>query len=84
MRAARLLAELTEHEAISEAVGDLDLQPHRALPRGRGRREAENQALSALSRQAGMRPTELVGAIYSHRGREAVDHLFSVAAGSSQ
>ena len=34
-----------------------------------------------LSRQAGIRPTELLGAIYSLRGRDAVEHLFAVAAG---
>ena len=28
-----------------------------------------------------MRPTELLGALYSLRGREAVEHLFSVTAG---
>ena len=34
-----------------------------------------------LSRQAGLRPTELLGAIYSLRGSAAVEHLFSVTAG---
>ena len=34
-----------------------------------------------LSRQAGIRPTELLGAIYSLRGRDVVEHLFAVAAG---
>ncbi len=34
-----------------------------------------------LSRQAELRPTELVSALYSLRGREAVEHLFSVTAG---
>ena len=38
-------------------------------------------ALGILSRQAGLRPTELLGAIYSLRGDEAVEHLFSVTAG---
>ena len=43
--------------------------------------EAENATLAILSRQAGLRPTELLGSLYSLRGREAVEHLFSVTAG---
>lgn len=43
--------------------------------------DAESLALSALSRQAGIRPTELLGNLYSMRGTEAVHHLFAVAAG---
>ena len=43
--------------------------------------EAENTALAILSRQAELRPTELIGSLYSLRGREAVEHLFSVTAG---
>ena len=44
-------------------------------------REAENATLAILSRQAELRPTELIGSLYSLRGREAVEHLFSVTAG---
>src|SRR3712207_1645194 len=43
--------------------------------------EAESAALAILSRQAGIRATELAGAIYSLRGLDAARHLFSVAAG---
>jgi glutamyl-tRNA reductase len=43
--------------------------------------EAESLALSALSRNAGIRPTELLGTLYSLRGADAVRHLFGVAAG---
>jgi glutamyl-tRNA reductase len=81
LRAARLLAELTEHEVISEAIGISTCNRSELYLVASDVVEAENQALSALSRQAGMRPTELVGGIYSHHGREAVDHLFSVAGG---
>jgi glutamyl-tRNA reductase len=80
-RAARVLAELTDHEAIHEAVAlftcnrtELYLVTADAL-------EAENAALAILSRQAGLRPTELFGSLYSLRGREAVEHLFAVTAG---
>ena len=80
-RAARVLAELTEHDAIHEAVAlftcnrtELYLITADAL-------EAENTALAILSRQAGLRPTELLGSLYSLRGAEAVEHLFSVTGG---
>jgi glutamyl-tRNA reductase len=80
-RAARVLAELVEHEAVHEAVAistcnrtELYLVTTDAV-------EAENATLGILSRQAGLRPTELLGAIYSLRGSEAVEHLFSVTAG---
>jgi glutamyl-tRNA reductase len=43
--------------------------------------DAESLALSALARQAGIRPTELLGNLYSMRGTEAVHHLFNVASG---
>jgi glutamyl-tRNA reductase len=80
-RAARVLAELTEHDAIHEAVAlftcnrtELYLVTADAL-------EAENAALAILSRQAGLRPTELLGSLYSLRGAEAVEHLFAVTGG---
>jgi glutamyl-tRNA reductase len=80
-RAARVLAELTEHDAIHEAVAlftcnrtELYLITADAL-------EAENAALAILSRQAGLRPTELLGSLYSLRGAEAVEHLFAVTGG---
>ncbi|MGH3993597.1 MAG: glutamyl-tRNA reductase, partial [Pseudonocardiaceae bacterium] len=80
-RAARVLAELTEHESIHEAVAlftcnrtELYLVTADAL-------EAENAALAILSRQAGLRPTKLLGSLYSLRGRETVEHLFAVTGG---
>jgi glutamyl-tRNA reductase len=79
--AARVLVELTGHDAIHEAVAistcnrtELHLVATDAV-------EAESATLGILSRQAGLRPTELLGAIYSLRGMEAVEHLFSVTAG---
>jgi glutamyl-tRNA reductase len=80
-RAARVLAELTEHDGVHEAVAlftcnrtELYLVTDDAL-------EAENAALAILSRQAELRPTELIGSLYSLRGRDAAEHLFSVTAG---
>jgi glutamyl-tRNA reductase len=80
-RAARVLGELTDHVGIHEAVAlftcnrtELYLVTDDAL-------EAENATLAILSRQAELRPTELIGSLYSLHGREAVEHLFAVTSG---
>jgi glutamyl-tRNA reductase len=76
-----VLGELTEHVGIHEAVAlftcnrtELYLVTDDAL-------EAENATLAILSRQAELRPTELIGSLYSLHGREAVEHLFAVTSG---
>lgn len=43
--------------------------------------EAESRVLAMLSSQASIRPTELAGAIYSHRNCDAARHLYRVTAG---
>jgi glutamyl-tRNA reductase len=43
--------------------------------------EAESAALGMLARHAGIRPTELTQAIYSHRNCEAARHLYRVTSG---
>jgi glutamyl-tRNA reductase len=43
--------------------------------------EAEGTVLTMLAREAGIRPTELAGAIYSHRNCEAARHLYHVVSG---
>jgi glutamyl-tRNA reductase len=43
--------------------------------------EAESTVLTMLSRQAGIRPTELTGAIYAHRNCDAARHLYRVVSG---
>ncbi len=43
--------------------------------------EAESRVLAMLASQAGIRPTALASAIYSHRNCDAARHLFRVTAG---
>jgi glutamyl-tRNA reductase len=43
--------------------------------------EAESAALGVLAREADIRPTELIGHLYSLRSSEAAKHLFRVTAG---
>jgi glutamyl-tRNA reductase len=43
--------------------------------------EAESRVLAMLSSQAGIRPTALASAIYSHRNCDAARHLYRVTAG---
>ena len=43
--------------------------------------EAESRVLAMLASQAGIRPTELASAIYSHRNCETARHLYRVTAG---
>src|SRR5688572_19593519 len=80
-RAARILGELTGREEIHEAVAISTCNRTELYLVAADPVEAENLALSELSRQAGIRPTELLGRLYSLHGADAVRHLFSVAAG---
>ncbi|MFL5780165.1 MAG: glutamyl-tRNA reductase, partial [Thermoleophilaceae bacterium] len=80
-RAAGFLNELLAHPEIREAVAistcnrtELHLVVGDPV-------EAESVALAALARQAGLRPTELFGKLYSLRDEDVVRHLFAVAAG---
>ncbi|MFL5823060.1 MAG: glutamyl-tRNA reductase [Solirubrobacteraceae bacterium] len=43
--------------------------------------EAESGVLAMFARQAGIRPTELAAAIYSHRNCDAARHLYRVTSG---
>jgi glutamyl-tRNA reductase len=80
-RAAAILAELRTHASIHEAVAVSTCNRTELYLVAGDAVEAENAALSALSRQAGIRPTELTDSLYSFRARDAVRHLFGVAAG---
>jgi glutamyl-tRNA reductase len=80
-RASRVLAELVEQDSVHEAVAISTCNRTELYLIAADPVEAENVALGILSRQAGLRLTELLGAIYSLRGDDAVEHLFSVTAG---
>jgi glutamyl-tRNA reductase len=80
-RAARVLAELTEHESVHEAVALFTCNRTELYLVTADAVEAENTVLGILSRQAGLRPTELLGSLYSLHEGEAVEQLFSVTAG---
>src|SRR5665811_2377111 len=80
-RAAGALRELTAGEGIHEAAAistcnrtELYLVVSDAV-------EAESTALGVLTRQGEIRPTELLGHLYSLRAVEAAGHLFRVTAG---
>jgi glutamyl-tRNA reductase len=76
-----VLRELVGHQGIHEAVAISTCNRTEVYLVTSDPVEAESAALSILARQAGIRPTELFGAIYSERDAEAVRHLFSVASG---
>jgi glutamyl-tRNA reductase len=80
-RAVGALNELTAADGIHEAAAistcnrtELYLIVSDAV-------EAESTALGVLTRQAEIRPTELLGHLYSLRAGEAAHHLFQVTAG---
>ena len=80
-RASGFLAELVGHAEIREAVAISTCNRTELYLVVGDPVEAESLALAALARQAGMRPTELLGRLYSLRDIDAVRHLFEVAAG---
>ncbi len=80
-RAATVLAELLAGDAVHEAVAVSTCNRTELYLVTADPVEAESSALAVLARQAGIRPTELTDSLYAVRDRDAVRHLFSVAAG---
>jgi glutamyl-tRNA reductase len=80
-RAVGVLRELVGHPDIHEAVAISTCNRTEVYLVVSDPVEAESATLAILARQAGIRPTELFGAIYSHRDADAVRHLFEVAGG---
>ena len=80
-RASGILRELVAHETTHEAVAISTCNRTEIYLVTSDPVDAENEALGVLSRQAGIRPTELLGHVYSLREGDAVRHLFEVAGG---
>jgi glutamyl-tRNA reductase len=80
-RAVGALAELTSAEGIHEAAAISTCNRTELYLVVSDPVEAESTALGVLTRQAEIRPTELLGHLYSLRAEEAAGHLFRVTAG---
>ena len=80
-RAASALRELTGVAGIHEAAAISTCNRTELYLVVSDPVEAESTALGVLTRQAEIRPTELLGHLYSLRSGEAVHHLFRVTAG---
>jgi glutamyl-tRNA reductase len=80
-RAAGALRELTDVAGIHEAAAISTCNRTELYLVVSDPVEAESTALGVLTRQADLRPTELLGHLYSLRSGEAVRHLFRVTAG---
>jgi glutamyl-tRNA reductase len=79
--AAGALRELTSAEGIHEAAAISTCNRTELYLIVSDPVEAESTALGVLTRQAEIRPTELLGHLYSLRSGDAADHLFRVTAG---
>jgi glutamyl-tRNA reductase len=80
-RAASALRELTGAAGIHEAAAISTCNRTELYLIVSDPVEAESTALGVLTRQAGIRPTELLGHLYSLRSLEAARHLLRVTAG---
>ena len=80
-RAVGALHELTAVEGIHEAAAISTCNRTELYLIVSDTVEAESTALGVLTRQAEIRPTELLGHLYSLRAGDAARHLFSVTAG---
>jgi glutamyl-tRNA reductase len=80
-RAVGVLSELTAEEPVHEATAISTCNRTELYLVVGDPVEAESAALGILSRQAEIRPTELLGHLYSLRSAEAARHLFRVTAG---
>lgn len=80
-RAAGTMRELTEAEAIEEAVIVSTCNRTEIFLAAAEPVAAEALALGALAGKADLQPTELAPRLYVYRGQEAARHLFRVTAG---
>src|SRR6476660_8720014 len=80
-RAVSALRELTDASGIHEAAAISTCNRTELYLVVSDTVEAESTALGVLTRQADIRPTELLGHLYARRGGEAAHHLYRVTAG---
>ena len=80
-RAVSALGELTAAAGIHEAAAISTCNRTELYLIVSDPVEAESTALGVLTRQAEIRPTELLGHLYSFRGGDAARHLMRVTAG---
>lgn len=80
-RAVAALRELTQGETIAEAAAISTCNRTEFYLVVSDPVEAESEALGVLTRKAGIRPTELLGHLYSMRGIDSGRHLLRVTAG---
>jgi glutamyl-tRNA reductase len=80
-RADLMLRDLAEHPDIHESVVLSTCNRTELYLVVGDPVEAESAVLAMLARRAGIRPTELVDAIYSYRNCDAARHLYRVTSG---
>ncbi|HTR74866.1 MAG TPA: glutamyl-tRNA reductase [Solirubrobacterales bacterium] len=80
-RAVAALRELTDGRKIAEAAAISTCNRTELYLVVSDPVEAESEALGVLTRKAEIRPTELLGHLYSLRGVDAAHHLLRVTAG---
>jgi glutamyl-tRNA reductase len=80
-RAEAFLRELAGHPEIREAVVVSTCNRTELYVVVSDPVEAETTVLGMFARQAGLRPTELLEGIYSHRNCDAARHLYRVTSG---
>jgi glutamyl-tRNA reductase len=80
-RATAVLADLTAHDEIHEAVAISTCNRTEIYLVATDSVAAESAALAVLASQADTRPTELADSLYALHGLDVARHLFAVAAG---
>ena len=80
-KAAGVLNALVSEEPISESAALSTCNRTELYLVATDLVEAETAGLGVLAREAGIRPTELLGPLYSFRVAEAARHLYRVTAG---
>jgi glutamyl-tRNA reductase len=80
-KAVGVLGELVATEGVHEAAAISTCNRTELYLVASDSVDAESKALAVLSREAGIRPTELASHLYSLRGVEGARHLYRVAAG---